>query len=515
MSRITSSYKKSLIDEMVNNISANLSHYYAVAANPVAITNTAVEVANNDLEIDFNTNWTAIFGKKLLAGDIAYMIDKKSWLSNTVYNRYDNTVENLSNYYVISNPAFIGGEYLVYKCIDNANGAPSTVDPATVGSPKQPTTFITSPDNYRWRYIGNIPAEPYINFATDSYVPIYADDEIVSTASQYAGVEVVMISNSGIGYSCYANGVVLSNPNTTLIQIENDSSQDDDFYTKSGIYIYNTGGASQLFGITRYVSNSTGRWVFLDSQANTSDILPSVTQYFISPRVVFETDGDYQPKAYSTINTTSNSIQSVIMLDSGSNISWANVHIQSNTNYGSGANLYAIVPPPGGHGSEPATELGVKAMGITFSFANNESQTIVTSNVVYNKIGVMKNPYNMYSNGAKSSSRYWGNTFSNVLEANVSPAYTFNVGETVTGANSGSKGIVIFSNTTTVFIAGDKTFQNNEALANSSGSNATNITITTLGDVYTKDTKPLYVKNINNVNRSNNQTETFKLIIQI
>ena len=42
-----------------------------------------------------------------------------------------------------------------------------------------------------------------------------------------------------------------------------------------------------------------------------------------------------------------------------------------------------------------------------------------------------------------------------------------------------------------------------------------NISINTLGDLYVKDLKPIYVQNINNINRSGDQTESFKLIIQV
>ena len=66
-----------------------------------------------------------------------------------------------------------------------------------------------------------------------------------------------------------------------------------------------------------------------------------------------------------------------------------------------------------------------------------------------------------------------------------------------------------------IFIAGDKSFIDGEGVANSGGVLAANITINTLGSIYATDIKPLYVQNINNVNRSDTQTESFKLVIQI
>jgi len=516
MGKILPSYKKAIYDEIVDNIAANTSNYYAFGANPVS-QNAVPSLTNDDYSTSFTNDWQMLFGKKLTSSNILPMISRNLWTSNTLYERYDNTSNTLYTnniFYAITEPATTGGSYLVYKCIDNANNSKSTVKPSSIGTPTQTTTFTTG-DGYKWRYITSISGGNYDSFATGEYVPVYPNSSIVSSALNNSGVEVVMISNSGSGYSAYSNGTIKSNPNTTLIEIESTSSIDNDFYTKSAIYIYNVGyTTSQLFTVSSYVSNSSGKWVYLDGEANTTNITPSVTKYLITPAVVFDTDGT-TPVAYATVNTSSNSINSVVILDIGANVSRANVVIQSNTSYGSGANLYAIVPPPGGHGSDPASELNMKALGINFTFANNEGNTILTSNVVYNKIGLIRNPYAAnVSTGAKMSV-YKSNTFSATLYANVSPSYTFAVGERVTGKTSGAKGTVALSNSTTVHLTGDKFFTDGEYLSNSSGGTTTTISINTMGAIYTKDLKPLYVQNINNINRSNTQTELFKLVVQV
>jgi hypothetical protein len=513
MGKILPSYKKAIIDELVGNISS----YYAFGANPIAYDGIAPIVTNDDYSTTFINNWQMLFGKKLQASDIAVVIKNNIWTPNTVYERYDNTsntvIEN-NNYYAISSPTFVGGSYHVYKCIDNAGGAESTVDPASIGTPTQPFTFETS-DKYKWRYIYSISSANYDKFSSEDYVPVYSNSIIISTASNYSGVEVVNIKNGGNGYATYTNGVIQSVQNNSLIQIENSSSENSGFYVNNGIYIYNTFSAtSQLRNISLYVSNTSGKWVYLNSPVNTEIITPSATQYIISPQVYFDTDGDSPPKAYSIINTTSNSISSIVVLDIGSNISRANAHIISNTSFGSGASVSCIVPPAGGHGSDPASELNVQGFALTFNFSNTQSNTILTSNAIYNKIGLLKNPYQMDSNGNKGSV-FSSNTFSQVLKANTNPVYTFNTGETVTGVLSGAKGIVVFANSTQVYLSGDKKFIDGELVANAAGSQVTTISIQTRGDIYTKDLKPIYVQNINNVNRLDDQTETFKLIIKV
>jgi hypothetical protein len=517
MGKILPSYKKAIYDEIIDNITSNTSHYYAFASNPVAYPSTAANVTNDDYSTTFINDWQLLFGKKLVSTNIYPMIKNNAWVGNTVYDIYDNTSNTLytnNNFYVICSPSLAGGSYHVYKCINNANGALSTIKPSSIGTPTQTSTFKTG-DNYQWRYITSISPGIYYNFYTVDYAPIYANATIQTTAFLYSGVENIIIANSGIGYSSYTEGTVRGNPNTTLIQIEANSSGDSQFYTNNSIYLYNEDATSQIFGVASYIANGTGKWVYLNSQANTDNIQPAITKYKIAPKVVFETDGGSPPVAYSTINTSSNSINSIVILYPGSNISRANVYIQSNTVYGTGANLYAIVPPAGGHGADPATELGMNGLGINFSFTDTQSNTIVTSNTLFNKIGILKNPYNLQANGTKSSIRYTSNTFSQVLKANVSPSYTFTVGETVTGLTSKSKGTVVFSNSSVVYLTGDKSFSNGESVSNTGGSSVTAITINTLGSIYATDIKPLYVQNINNVNRSDTQTETFKLVIKI
>lgn len=516
MGKILPYYKKAIIDEIIDNITSGTSNYYAFAsmAEDAFTNSTASEVANSDYYTTFNNDWLMLFGKKLTAADIVPFIEKNMWTTNTVYSRYDNTSNTLytdNNYYVITSPADTGGPYHIYKCIDNDGNTASNTNPSTIGTPTQAYTFETS-DGYNWRYISSISSANYDKFSSTDYVPVYANSLIVSSANAYAGVEVLVITNSGNGYNAYTNGTIQSVVNSTLIQIQaNNSSTSASFYVNNGIYINtNTAATSQLLDVSGYVSNGSGSWITLRTAANTTNITPGVTTYIISPKVKFTSDG-VEPQAYTNINTTSNSIGSITLLDIGSDISWCNVEIQSA--YGSNAAVYAIVSPAGGHGSNPSIELNIKGIVFGFNFSNTESNTIPTANIVYNKIGIIKNPYTLNANNTKGS-LYTSNTFNNLIKANTS--YTFAAGQTLIGANSGARGIVVFANSTAVHLAGDKGFINGEFVTNStSTANLATITITSIGNVYTKDITPLYVQNINNVNRSNTQIEAFKINIQI
>ena len=124
----------------------------------------------------------------------------------------------------------------------------------------------------------------------------------------------------------------------------------------------------------------------------------------------------------------------------------------------------------------------------------------------------MKNPYTILANGSIGS-RTSANAFSQVLKANVSPAKVYSVGDKIIGANSGALGVVAFSNTSVLYLTGDKYFISGETVSN--GTTTTAITINTIGDLYTKNMVPFYIQNVTNVQRANNQTESFRLIIQV
>ena len=510
MGQILSSFKKSTYDEMIYSIQSNSTQYYAFASNPVAQTGLA-NLTLDGYTTEFTNNWQMLFGKKISNGDILPVISQQNWVSNTVYTSYDNT-KDLSNtyWYTVTPPGEGGSFYNIFVCIDNNNNAKSTAIPDIVQS-----AAFTKEDGYTWKYVTSIRTQDYVKFGSKGYIPVYANVTAAAAAAN-AGIEVVKIINRGSGYKSYTSGIIRGVVNSTMVQIENTKSPEDNFYTNNAIYIQNELNVDAgLFTVTAYKANSSGNWISLANTSgggvNTSLVVPGITTYSISPRVVFDTDGGVDPIAYTTINATSNSINSVVIIDHGTQISWANAKIVSNSSYGTGANVYVVVPPPGGsHASDP-TSLGVVGISMVFSFANTEANTI-TINTTYNKIGLLKNPYGIYANGAKSVTRYSSNTFSTLSEFTINSGDTFTVGEAVSGNISGARGTVVYSNSTAVALTGDKYFTN-EQLTSDSGQHTATVTINTNGDIYTKDIRPLYVQNIYDVQRSNTQTETFKLII--
>ena len=98
---------------------------------------------------DFNVWRNMLAVKRCTATDVRFATTRYTWTTGTVYTPYShrNTSLYSSNFYVVTS------SYNVYKCIDNNNGATSTVEPTATGT----STFKTS-DGYSWKFMYNITA---------------------------------------------------------------------------------------------------------------------------------------------------------------------------------------------------------------------------------------------------------------------------------------------------------------------------------------------------------------------
>lgn len=510
MGKLLPKFRACFAEDVITSITANAVHYYAFAAGPVEnVGNPPTETLDTEASLLDNIH-SIIFGKKISNTDVIPVADNIVWTTNTIYDRYDNTVDlSNSEYYVVTDPSEPGAPYHVFKCIDNANGEPSTEKPDQV----QAASFSKS-DGYTWRYLYSVSSANYTKFGTTDYIPLYSNSTIVSGSYSYMGVEVVPIVNAGAGYDSYHDGIVRAKPNTTLLQIENEASGIANFYQNNAIYLTNNNDPSaQLLTISSYVSNSSGNWITLTESANLTAITPGITNYKISPRVLFETDGDETPKAYTIISETSNAIANVVIIDTGYGITRANASIVTSivSPVSREANVYCIVPPPGGHGSHPEAELKAKGMSVSISFSGTESNTIPT-NISYNTIGLLKKPYILEANGSQGAA-FSNSTFNALLRANVA-GQTYLVGDVVTGSTSNAKGTVAFANSSVLYLTGDKHFEDGETILDENSNDAT-ITIVDIGDIYIKNLTPIYYRNIVDVSRANTQAESFKLIIQV
>lgn len=195
--------------------------------------------------------------------------------------------------------------------------------------------------------------------------------------------------------------------------------------------------------ITVYYANgsSSGNATVLSASYSPSGL----TEYIVSPQVVFEGDGS-GAQAYASVNTAQGAnytVDDIVMISTGTEYTIANAYLVANSQYGSGANLYPVLSPVQGHGANSYTELGATYGGIsvTFDTALNENYYF-PSYGSYRRLGIIKNPLfnSLYVN---TDNVHRSNASINIIGAN-----SFLVGEIVYQSNTGSAAVVNYANST-------------------------------------------------------------------
>jgi hypothetical protein len=206
-------------------------------------------------------------------------------------------------------------------------------------------------------------------------------------------------------------------------------STNDNFYKDATIYLRAGLGAGQSRRITAYDSEGNDRIITIDTAF---DILPnSSTTFSITPTINIVGDGTTNAIAIPVIDTTANSIVDIEILDRGAGYTFATATVLGNTGIidsngqvvvADEATLRPTIPPALGHGSDIVEELFGTNLGISVSFANSE----VLPNISYNKVALIRNL--LFDNTEITLDSY--------------SAGTFEVGETVTQANTKARGVI-------------------------------------------------------------------------
>jgi hypothetical protein len=119
------------------------------------------------------------------------------------------------------------------------------------------------------------------------------------------------------------------------------------------------------------------------------NVLDGGTNYFNNPQayIVTITGNGTGANAYAIV--TGNQVQQIVMVDRGQNYNYANVIISDG--FGSGAIAQAVIPPPGGNGSNAAVELGATDVMIAVTTSNTEGGYFTISNS-FRVNGLIVNP---------------------------------------------------------------------------------------------------------------------------
>lgn len=410
------------------------SVYYVFASRHTAYStgDSSIPDINNTVETGLQDAFNEmIFGKRVTSNSACVVTSRYNWTSNTVYDAYRSNEDLTDKQFFVC--VDHGSGYSIFKCLDNNGNAVSTVMPDYTQTSADDSYYSTLGDGYVWKWMYNVDTTTFSKFATADYMPIVPNANVSGNAVS-GSIDVITVTKGGSNYNTtlsgnFANSETLRiGGSTVLYKLGTNASAENNFYENSFLYLKTGTGAGEGRRIVNYIGAT--KTVEILSAFNVS---PDVTTtYEITPGVIVSGDGEGFV-ARALVNTyTSNSISSIEILSRGNGYTYATALATGNTGgVSNAAILYPILSPKGGHGYDAENELNGSAICISVDFANTETNTIPVTND-FRTVGLLKDPH------------YANVTLTIGLNAGSG---SFQIGETVTQANTGATGIVTDWNT--------------------------------------------------------------------
>jgi hypothetical protein len=361
--------------------------------------NTIVQPTDNARDTLLSTYYNMIFGKRVTSLNTNLMVKRYDYVVGKVYAKYDHTDPNLYErpFYVIVKE---GSQYDVFKCLDNNQGAVSTITPSRSNVGLDNDDFYYPNDGYRWKYMYSASEDAVNAFATPDFFPVFTDAGVKAKAIAGA-VDTISVLGAGKGYSNYIKGKLgvgdirlNGDPKIYGISTKNASTANG-FYDACWMYISSGPGAGQFRMIESYSSNTTYNFVELSDAFDSSDLPQNTSTFEIYPSVRIKGDGSETIEAHARaiIDTNGNTVNHVEMLDKGRDYHVASASVMYSASVGVTelAELLPVYSPTNGHGYDSAAELGGHYVGLGISLTGTEANTVIVDND-YSQWGLIKNP---------------------------------------------------------------------------------------------------------------------------
>lgn len=512
-------------------------NYYVFAS---SLTDSDVS-GNNDQSTRLFLEKT-IFGKRVVPDDVLFMVRKIIWVPDTVYAQYDDSIDpSTARFFVISEPDSESGDFTVFKCISNNNGAASVDKPTFSSALASQNYILRTADGYVWKYMYRVTNNQATLYSTSTLFPCIAETLVVDDAK--TGLDKIVVTNptTNSGYDSQT-GVIVSVASAA-------SSGGLRTITLNGANFNPINGYYQ--GYTFYTTSSNGinsrKYTIANSGIDVRNQRPFVSvigyvdgditnetwNYTISPTVEIVGDGS----GASAISVVSNGrISDVAILNSGQGYSRAIARIVQPTigfnpdNASSGdvtCVLRAVLAPTAiydaasGHGGNPAAELKSRHVAVVVQL-DREDELVIPSNNTYSKVGIVREPAFDVSEP---------DVFDNRLKVQLTSIDQLNVGDVVTQSTTNFRGIIhaiddinsiiyvtefygpYTQTSTSFFLSNIIPLDDDQPLTTPAG----RVEIQTGGITYPsyqmRSGELLYVSEFEPIERSENLSEQFKFII--
>ena len=379
-----------------------LSNDYYLFASSIEATESVngVKSKNNFLE-------KTLFGKKVLDEDVRYMIKYYPWQRGVVYAQYDDTanLEEINFYAVVGPNNNDTGDYRVYKCLNNNQGA-SVSSPPNYSEVTVDQIYKTA-DGYVWKYMYVLTQNEFDAYNSSGYIPIIGSFDPDPDMSGGSPLSDITVENktSNFGYEEETGTIIsftVSNNSAATFRVSpvSDWDRTTNFYAGQTLYVTNNNtGASFIYEISSYNFNSgvaTPEIRVVGKDISQDDLGPGST-FKILPRVEILGDGT---GATAIANVVNNRIDSITMLDNGNGYNNLSVRIidpissfepnnidSSDTR----AIVRGILAPVNGHGYNFLEEFKCKHL-LLYSYITEDDNNQIGATNTYGTIGIIKNP---------------------------------------------------------------------------------------------------------------------------
>jgi hypothetical protein len=325
-------------------------------------------------------------------------------------------------------------------------------------------------------------------------------------------------------YKCLGNNNGgLSTVMPTQLQTNTPVEESDGYIWK---YMYTLSAEERIrFMTSSYIpvqtltlDNNTLQWRVqqdaVDGAIESVKITNAGTGYTNSSNIIITLTGDgSSANAIARVNSTSQTISSIVMTNRGRNYTYADISISG----GGGSNVAAraMISPPGGHGADPLRELGGSYLILNPRVRSTEGGKLVAANE-FRQVAIIQDPIEAATGNVASGSAY-----SQILTLTVSSG-SDNYQKDETVYQGGSVSTATFTG-----IVADWDSGNNQLKLTSTVGTPISATITgntsatarvvesvTNKELVNQSGQLLYIDYVQPITRSVDQTEDYKIVLK-
>lgn len=411
---------------------------------------------SNKQEVETKSNILGL--KRIVDFDISLGFKKVLWQYNRVYDVYDDEKDLTQiDYFVIND------ENSVYKCISNAGGSPSTVQPTD----KQITGLLQTEDGYLWKYMFTVSPGLVRKFENLTIFPIDLDEDVIREATP-GTVDRIDVESRGVGYSIgdinqslklsyvpiyvFGTGNEYNTAKIEILRTTEDAKSILSFQIEENGSGYPfTDKKLPVIIKQNQTSNgaSTGEEdVTFEFAYGIADLTPSGTG-ISSIRLINRGQNYIEGIAdvvvsgavgYANLDPIG-AIESVDMLTNGEGYTLADVLIVHDPG-GSGASLRPILSPVSGHGSDPERELRANSLIFNTTLVYDTEEDFSIQND-FRTVGLISNPREVSGDGSIIANSTTLSAKTDLVFADDDFFEQFSIDETIIGKLSGARGTLI------------------------------------------------------------------------